>query len=127
MDPVENMRMTAGEIMGFARQRGIELESFCTDGHFQRDRRWIFLWRKDELPSSGPAHESPGTLHYNMQGAISVLPSCLKESASAFRGDWSEAGTFEDLEQAFELVRAWLLDRKEVDNLPARTVRRYQI
>ena len=35
-----------------------------------------------------------------MQGAISVLPSRLKESAGAFRGAWSEAGTFENMEQA---------------------------
>jgi hypothetical protein len=62
-----------------------------------------------------------------MQGAISVLPSCLKESAGAFQGMGSEAGTFEDLEQAFALVKAWLLDNKEVDELPQRSVRRYQI
>ena len=62
-----------------------------------------------------------------MQGAISVLPSSLKGSAGAFRGAWSEAGTFEDMEQAFELVKAWLLDWKEVDDLPSRSVRRYGI
>jgi hypothetical protein len=127
MDPVDNMRMTAEEVVTLARQRGIELDPLCIDGHFQRGRRWIFLWRKDELPSSGPAHEPPGTLHYNMQGAISVLPTNLKGSAGAFRGAWSEAGTFEDLEQAFELVKAWLLDGKEVDDLPGRSVRRYGI
>ena len=68
-----------------------------------------------------------GTLHYNMQGAISVLPRSLKGSAGAFRGAWSEAGTFENMEQAFELVKAWLLDWKEVDDLPGRSVRRYGI
>jgi hypothetical protein len=62
-----------------------------------------------------------------MQGSISVLPRNLKESASAFRGAWSEAGTFENMEEAFELVKAWLLDWKEVDDLPGRSVRRYGI
>jgi hypothetical protein len=62
-----------------------------------------------------------------MQGAISVLPSSLRESAGAFRGGWSEAGAFEDMEQAFELVKAWLLDGREVDDLPGRSVRRYGI
>jgi hypothetical protein len=40
---------------------------------------------------------------------------------------WSEAGTFENLEQAFELVKAWLVDWKEVDDLPSRSARRYGI
>jgi hypothetical protein len=62
-----------------------------------------------------------------MQGAISVLPKCLNNSASAFRGAWSEAGTFENVEQAVELLKAWLLDQKEVDDLPGRSVRRYGI
>jgi hypothetical protein len=124
MDPVENVRATAQELVSFARQRGADLGLLCTDGHFQDDQRWIFLWRKDELPSSGPADEQAGTLHYNMQGAIAVLPRKLKASATAFHGMWTEAGTFESLEQAFELVKAWLLDRKEVDHLPGRSIRR---
>src|SRR3954453_9648150 len=107
MDPVDNMRVTAEELISFARKQGVDLGPFCTDGHFQKDRRWILSWRKDELPSSGPADEEAGTLHYNMQGAISVLPRNLKGSASAFQGAWSEAGTFEDIEQAFEFLRAW--------------------
>jgi hypothetical protein len=127
MDPVDNFRATAQELIFFARQQGIVLGSFCTEGNFENDQRWIFLWRKDELPGTGPAGEPLGTLHYNMQGAISVLPDRLRESASAFRGAWTEAGTFEDLGQAVELVKAWLLERKEVDDLPNRRVRRYGI
>jgi hypothetical protein len=68
-----------------------------------------------------------GTVHYNMQGAVSLLPSRLRGSAGAFQGGWSEAGTFESLEQAVELVKAWLLDRKEVDDLPSRSIRRYGV
>ena len=110
-----------------AQQQGIDLRQFRKDFTFLNDRRWIDVWRKDSLPGTGPAHEPLGTLHYNMQGTISVLPSRLKGSAGAFRGAWSEAGTFEDMEQAFELVKAWLLDWKEVDDLPSRSVRRYGI
>jgi hypothetical protein len=127
MDPVDNQRATAQEILSIAREREGDMELFCTDGYFEKDQRWIFFWRKDELPYSGPAGEKEGTLHYNMQGAISVLPSVLKESGSAFRGAWTEAGTFDSIEQAFELLKAWLLDRKEVDDLPRRSVRRYGI
>jgi hypothetical protein len=128
MDPIDNERATAQEVFSYAQQRGVDLEPLRNDSMFQRDQRWIFLWRKQNaLPCSGPAGESDGTIHYNMQGAISVLPSSLRESAGAFRGGWSEAGTFENMEQAFELVKAWLLDWKEVDDLPSRSVRRYGI
>src|SRR5262245_47208430 len=112
MDPVENLRATAQELVSFAQEKGVDLEPFCTDGNFQKDRRWIFLWRKDESPSSGPAGEEEGTLHYNMQGPIDVLPSKLKNSAGAFQGAWTEAGTFDNIEQAFLFVKAWVLERK---------------
>ena len=127
MDPVENFRATAQELVSFARQQGTELEPLRKDFTFQKDRRWIDLWRKDSLPGTGPSDEPLGTLHYNMQGTISMLPMRLKRSARAFQGSWSEAGTFENLEQALELVKAWLLDWKEVDDLPSRSVRRYGI
>ena len=127
MDPLDTFRATARELVSFAQQRGIDLELFREDFAFQRDRRWIDVWRKDSLPGTGPAHERLGTLHYNMQGAISMLPRNLTGSAGAFQGAWSEAGTFENMEQAFELVKAWLLDWKEVDDLPSRSVRRYGI
>lgn len=127
MDPVDNMRATAEELLSLARQQGIELRPFCTDGHFHKDRRWIYLWRKNEVPSSGPAYIAEGTLLYNMQGPISVLPNKLKESASAFLGMWHENGAFENTEQAVELLKAWLIDRKEIDDLPSRSVRAYGI
>lgn len=127
MDPADNSRTTAQELISFARQQGIDLEPFHRESAFEKGQRFIFFWRKDELPGTGPANEPLGTLHYNMQGAISELPSKLKNSASAFRGAWTEAGTFENLEQAFALLEAWLLDQKEVDDLPSRCVRRYGI
>src|SRR5262249_42531689 len=127
MDPIENIQITAQEIITFGRAQGVDLMPLCTDGRFQKERRWILLWRTDELTYSGRVEEKEGTLHYNMQGAISVLPGKLKGSSSAFRSASNEAGTLEDIEQAFELLRAWLLVRKEVDDLPNRSVRRYGI
>jgi hypothetical protein len=127
MDPIENSRAVAQELISFARLRNVDLGSSCLDGHFHKEQRWIYLWRKDELPYSGPQDEVEGTLHYNMQGAIAILPESQQGSASSFRGVWSEAGTFETIEQAFEFVKAWLLDEKEVDDLPQRQVRRYGI
>jgi hypothetical protein len=127
MDPLDNSRAVARELVSFAREQGVDLEPFCNEDMFIKDRRWIWLWRKDSSPGSGRPDEPLGILKYNMQGTISVVPNCLKESASAFRGDWSEAGTFEDIEQAFQLVKAWLLDWEEVDDPPSRSIRRYQI
>jgi hypothetical protein len=127
MDPLDTFRATARELVSFAQQRGIDLELFREDFAFQRDRRWIDVWRKDSLPGTGPAHEPLGTLHYNMQGNIAVVPSKLKESASAFRGMWHETGTLASLEEAFEFLKAWLIDQKEVDELPNRSVRSYGI
>ena len=127
MDPVDNFRATALELVYLAQRHGIDLEPLRKDFAFLKDRRYIDFWRKDELPSTGPANEQIGTLHYNMQGSIAVLPSVLKESSSAFRGAWTEAGTFENIEQAFAFLKAWLLDWKEVDDLPPRSVRRYGI
>jgi hypothetical protein len=62
-----------------------------------------------------------------MQGSIGALPERYKASAGAFRGMWHEAGTVADLEGAFELLKAWLIDRKEVDALPERRMRREAI
>lgn len=127
MDPLDSFRVTAEELVAYAQQRGVDLGQFRKDFTFLKDRRWIDVWRKDSSPGTGPAREPLGTLHYNMQGAISILPRNLKGSASAFRGAWTEAGTLENLNQAFELVKAWLLDRREVDDLPGRSVRRYGV
>jgi hypothetical protein len=127
MNALDTFRATAEELVSFARGQGIDLEPLRKDFTFQKDRRWIDVWRKDSLPGTGPADEPLGTLHYNMQGPIAVLPSCLKESAGAFRGLWTEAGTCEALTEVFELVKAWLLDGREVDDLPDRSVKRYGI
>jgi hypothetical protein len=125
MDPLGNLRATAEEVIGFARLRGVGFE--CVDGHFHKNRRWIYLWRKDMLPGTGPADEPLGTLHYSLQGNISRLPNILQQSLSAFRGEWSEAGTLESIEEAYELVKGWLLEGREVDELPRRQARRWGI
>jgi hypothetical protein len=110
-----------------AQQQGIDLEPFRKGITFQKDRRWIDLWRKNLLSGTGPENEPLGTLHYSMQGSIAVLPNRLKDSASAFQGAWTEVGTFASIEQALAFVKAWLLDSKEVDDLPERCIRRYGI
>lgn len=127
MDIVDNFRATAQELVCLAQRHGMDLEPVRKDFAFMRGQRYIDFWRKDELPGTGPANEEMGTLHYSMQGSIAVLPSVLKDSATTFRGGWTEAGTFDSIEQAFALLKAWLIDDKEIDDLPPRSIRRYGI
>jgi hypothetical protein len=128
MDTVVSMRETAQELISVAQRRAIDFAPLRNDAMFRNDRRSIFVWRKvDGVPASGPALMKEGTLCYNMQGSIKVLPNVLKDSAGAFKGGWSESGTFENLEQAVDFVKAWLVERKEIDELPRRCVRSYYI
>ncbi len=125
MDQVENECTTALELVTYAQAQGFDLEPLRNDSLFQKNQRWVFFWRNiNGLPCSGPANEKPGTLHYNMQGAIAMLPDRLIGSVKTFQGGWTEAGTVDGVAQAFELVRAWLVDAKAVDDLPQRSVRR---
>ena len=112
MNDLESQLATAQELVAFAKQRGVDLSSTCHELAFLNEGRFISLWRKE------------GRVHYNMQGPIDDLPERYKASASAFRGMWHEAGSLPDLQEAFEFLKAWLLDKKEVDALPARYVRR---
>jgi hypothetical protein len=102
----------ARELISLAQQQGVDLASLYNSGTFLHDGRIIWFWRKNDV------------IHYSLQGRISVLPQRYKASASAFRGMWDEAGTLTDLETAFEFLKAWLIDSKEVDDLPQRYVRR---
>ena len=125
MDQADNQRTTAQELISYAKTQGFDLEPILNDFLFEKNRRSVFFWRKlDRLPCSGRSDEKEGTLRYNMQGAIAVLPDAYKQYASAFQGAWTEAGALEGIDQAFELVKAWLLDGKEVDELPQRLARR---
>ena len=123
MDVLETFQNAAQELVSLAQQRGIDLEPFRHDFTFLKEHRWIYVWRKNSLPGTGPANEPLGTLHYSLQGKVAAVPESFRASAGAFRGRYHEAGTLADLEQAFELLKAWLIDRKDTDDLPQRFVR----
>lgn len=112
MNEIESQEATAQELVAFAKQRGLDLSSTRYDFAFFSEGRFIMLWRKDDR------------VLYNMQGSIKALPERYSASAGAFRGMWHEAGALADLEQAFEFLKAWLIDKKEVDELPQRYIRR---
>ncbi len=112
MNDLDSAVATALELVAFAKQQGTDISSIYHDWAFLSDARFISLWRKE------------GKVYYNMEGPVRTLPERFTASASAFYGMWSEAGTVTDLEEAFEFLKAWLIDRKEVDDLPQRYVRR---
>jgi hypothetical protein len=112
MSDFESMLATARELISLAAQQGIDLDPLFDSGTFLHDGRIIWFRRKG------------GIIHYSLQGKIEVLPREYEASASAFRGMWDEAGTVGDLEEAFEFLKAWLIDRTEIDELPQRYVRR---
>jgi hypothetical protein len=115
MNDLESQQATARELISLAQQRGIDLSPIGYDWAFLNEGRFLSLWRKE------------GKIHYNLQGKVDVLPEKMKDSAALFRGLWVERGAFESIDQAFAFLKAWLLDCKEVDDLPSRSVRSYGI
>lgn len=112
MHVIQSEEATAQELIAWAQEHGVDLASICYSGGFLNHGRCLFLRRKN------------GLIDYNGQGPIRVLPASFQKSASAFQGMWEEAGSFENIEQAFAFAKAWLLDRKEVDEFPCRSIRR---
>lgn len=106
---VEAMRAAAAELSCLGQKQGVDLSQFCGSRFLflnETAGRMIFVWRVD----SGIA--------YNMQGRILALPQVFTGSASAFNGMWSESGVLPDLDRTLEFVVAWLVDAREVDELP---------
>lgn len=113
MDFLESRREATEHLQRYAAAQGTDLSSF-RDEHdvFSHRKRWIDFWL------DGAA------LGYHLRGEIGTLPSQFTNSQSSFRGVWDEAGSIGDLQQALELLRAWLIDAKEVDELTGRMIHR---
>jgi DNA-binding ferritin-like protein (Dps family) len=113
MDFLESRREAAERLQRYAASRGVDLATF-RDEHdvFSSRKRWIDFWL------DGAA------VGYHLRGEIGKLPRQFAASQSSFRGVWDEAGSVNDLHQALELLRSWLIDAKEVDELTGRMVHR---
>lgn len=112
MNEFESLAAIANDLIDFARQRGEDISPKCHNSAFFEEGRYMMLWQKD------------GKIHYNMQGKIRTLPERYKASATAFHGMWTEVGTVQDVEAAYEFLKAWLIERREIDDLPQRHVKR---
>jgi hypothetical protein len=108
VDNVDSEVTTAAELVHFARCRGVDLSPYYKDGKalFLNRGRGIFFWKKE------------GKIGYWLQGPITLLPFEFKNSADSFHGGWNETGLLPNLERALELFIAWIVDFKEVDELP---------
>jgi hypothetical protein len=110
MDPIESIKEASREIVHYAQRYGVDLKPVLKDILFTKDRRWVVFWKKDNK------------YHYNMQGAVRCLPTAFRDSLHAFQGGWSESGFVEDVSEAYDLVKSWLIDQLEVDELPKRCI-----
>jgi hypothetical protein len=113
MDFLESRREAAERLQCHAAAQGIDLGLF-RDEHdvFSNRKRWIDFWLEG------------ATMGYHLRGEIGKLPSQFATSLPSFRGVWDEAGSVNDLHQALELLRSWLIDAREVDELTGRMIHR---
>jgi hypothetical protein len=117
MDTLDSFQITAARIVEHALKQGADSSQLlhAGSGAFQKENRWIEFWVKDD------------SLCYHLSGEISTPPALIAESRPSFQGIWDETGSLPDLEQAFQLLQAWLVEWKEVDELPDRFLRRWSI
>ena len=113
MDFLESRQEAAERLQRYAAAQGTDLGPFRDEqGVFSHRERWIDFW----LDGSA--------VGYHLRGRIGKLPSEFAASRSSFRGIWDEAGSIQDISQALELLRSWLIDAKEVDELTGRMIHR---
>jgi hypothetical protein len=113
MDFLESRREAAEQLLCYAAAQGADLAPFRDEYDvFSNRKRWIDFWLEGD------------TVGYHLRGEIGKLPARFATSQSSFRGVWDEAGSIRDLHQALELLRAWLIDGKEIDELTGRLIRR---
>jgi hypothetical protein len=113
MDYIESRREAAERLVHYASKHGLDVAPY-RDEHdiFTGRKRWVDFW------------VDGNAIGYHIRGDIGKLPAHFVTSQSSFRGVWDEAGSVENLQQAFYLLRFWVIDAKEVDELPDRKVHR---
>ncbi len=115
MNDVDTWIETADELLLFSIEQGLDMSEWAQNGTFGDDSRYIYFWRKDDL------------FHYNMQGKVQDLPREFDDSEDEFSGSYQEVGSVTTIQEAHELLRAWLVKRLEVDGLPSRSIEKQGI
>jgi hypothetical protein len=109
----ESLRQAADRLVIYATTQGCDVAPLRDEYNgFRTPKRSMEIWVEDDH------------FGYNLSGEIVELPSQFAKSQSSFRGFWSEAGSIDNLDQAFRLLNAWLIEIEEVDKLPHRMISR---
>ena len=103
MDQLDPTQVAARELVAFAERRGIDLSPLWRDWVFRSEDRLIYFWREE------------GNYRYTLEGGGRQEPPA--NSSAPYRG---ESGVIGGIDNALQLLSAWLLDWKEVDALPVR-------
>src|SRR5579859_607143 len=90
MDYLESRREAADRLLRYAASQGADLASLHNEYDvFSNRRRWIDFWLELD------------TMCYHLRSEIGKLPSQFAGSQSSFRGVWDEAGSIQNLQQAW--------------------------
>jgi len=103
MDQLEPCQVAARELLAVAELRGIDLRPLWLDWVFRSEDRTIYFWQEE------------GKYHYTLEGEIGQATG-----TTAYGSFWGESGVIGGIDDAVQLLSAWLLDRKEVGELPMR-------
>src|SRR5688500_2211695 len=100
MKTLDSIQIMAARIVELALKQRADISQLlhAGSGAFQHENRWMMFWVKDD------------SLWYRLSGKISSPPAEIAESHPTFNGIWDESGLLPDLEQAFQLLRAWLIE-----------------
>jgi hypothetical protein len=112
MDELEGFRTLIPELTAIACRRGIDVATVSRKNGLWRNGRILTFWPE------------AGVIRYCLQGGIKELPNAFAGSAGAFHGGYTEAGDCANLEDAMDLLVAWLFEERDVDHLPKRVVRK---
>ena len=107
-----NIDQLAGELIELGASKGLALTSNYQASTFWSDdsSRLILFQMHDEM------------IRYQMQGTVKEIPHQLlgvSPEAEA-NGVFWDSGSVESVDQALELLMAWILEKREVADLPRR-------
>ena len=102
LDPTQ---IAARELLTIAERRGIDLSPLWRDWVFRTEDRMIYFWREGDKYC------------YALEGA-----SGPQSNVNQLNNFMRESGVIAGIDDAVELLSAWLLDRKDVARLPMRHV-----
>jgi hypothetical protein len=103
MEQLHPTQVAARELLIAAERRGIDLRPLWEDWIFCAEDRMISLWHEE------------WKYHYALDGETGQ-----PTGNSSFDAFWSESGVIGGIDEALQLLLAWLVDRKAVGALPAR-------